>query len=357
MQKPNLGEVLDNLTRPGDLYEVVDAEQRKIRCYACGHRCLIKEGRRGICHVRFNEGGILRVPYGYVGALQADPIEKKPFFHVLPGTEALSFGMLGCDFRCIYCQNWLTSQTLRDDSAGVMPEVISADGLVALAERRHAGSIASTYNEPLITSEWAVDIFKRARRVGLKTLYISNGNGTREVLEYLVPWVDAYKIDLKTMNDANYRKLIGGVLQNVLDTIKHAHELGMWVEVVTLVIPGVNDSTDELWDAARYIRSISPTIPWHVTAFHPDYKMMDVPRTTIDTLLRAAEIGTEAGLHFVYVGNLPGQLRRWEDTRCPGCGTTVIERVGFRIAANHLGPGGTCPSCQTTVPGMWQNST
>jgi pyruvate formate lyase activating enzyme len=354
VEKQSLSEVLDDLTRPGELYEVVDAEQRKIRCTACGHRCLIKEGRRGICHVRFNEGGTLRVPYGYVGALQADPIEKKPFFHVLPGTEALSFGMLGCDFRCSYCQNWLTSQTLRDDSAGVMPEVISADGLVALAERRRASSIASTYNEPLITSEWAVDVFKRARGAGLKTLYISNGNGTPEVLEYLAPWVDAYKIDLKTMNDANYRKMIGGVLQNVLDTIRNAHELGMWVEVVTLVIPGVNDSTEELWDAARYIRSVSPMIPWHVTAFHPDYKMMDTPRTTVDTLLRAAEIGTEAGLHFVYAGNIPGQLRRWEDTRCPTCGTTIIERVGFRITANHLSAEGTCPSCSTVIPGMWR---
>ena len=234
-----------------------------------------------------------------------------------------------------------------------MPEIISADGLVTLAERRHARSIASTYNEPLITSEWAVDIFKRARRVGLKTLYISNGNGTPEALAYLAPWVDAYKIDLKTMNDANYRKMIGGVLQNVLDTIKQAHELGMWIEVVTLVIPGVNDSTEELWDAARYIRSVSPTIPWHVTAFHPDYKMMDVPRTTVDTLLRAAEIGTEAGLHFVYAGNIPGQLRRWEDTRCQNCGTTVIERLGFHIMANHLNADGTCPTCKTVVPGIW----
>jgi pyruvate formate lyase activating enzyme len=190
----------------------------------------------------------------------------------------------------------MTSQTLRDDSAGVMPEIVSADGLVALAHRHRASSLASTYNEPLITTEWAVDVFKQARRVGLKTLYIFNGNATPEGLQYLAPWVDAYKIDLKTMNDAHYRKHIGGVLQNVLDTIKNAHDLGLWVEVVTLVIPGLNDSNEELWYAARYIHSVSPDIPWHVTAFHPDYKMNDVPCTTVDTLLRAAGSGSGAAL-------------------------------------------------------------
>jgi len=352
-KKEALGSVLDSLTVEGQLYEVVDAEQKKIRCYACAHRCLIKEGRRGICNVRYNEGGILRVPHGYVGALQLDPIEKKPFFHVLPGSDALSFGMLGCDFRCGYCQNWLTSQTLRDDAAGVMPEIISADGLVNLTKRYRAKSLASTYNEPLITSEWAVDVFKPARQAGLKTLYISNGNATKEALQFLVPWVDAYKIDLKTMNDAHYRKHLGGVLQHVLDTIKMAHDMGLWVEIVTLVIPGFNDSNEELWDAARYIRSVSPDIPWHVTAFHPDYKMSDVPHTTINTLLRAAEIGAEAGLNYIYAGNLPGQMQNWEDTRCPTCQTTVIRRWGFKVLENKLGADGTCPSCHTKLPGQW----
>lgn len=353
VKKEMLGSVLDALTVEGALYEVEDTEDKRIRCYACGHRCLIKEGRRGICQVRFNDNGVLRVPHGYVGALQVDPIEKKPFFHALPGTDALSFGMLGCDYHCHFCQNWLTSQTLRDDAAGVMPNVISAEGLVDLTKQRRAKSIASTYNEPLITTEWAVDVFKIARESGLRTLYISNGNATPEALTYLRPYIDAYKIDLKTMNDANYRKIIGGVLQNVLDTIKMAHDLGIWVEVVTLVIPGMNDSTDELWDAARYIHSVSPDIPWHVTAFHPDYKMDTIPRTTVDTLLRAAEIGTEAGLNYVYAGNLPGKLQSWEDTRCPTCQTTLIRRVGFTVLENKLGTHGTCPKCQTRIPGLW----
>jgi pyruvate formate lyase activating enzyme len=331
----------------------VDAEKQAVRCTACGHRCLVKNGRRGVCQVRFNQDGVLRVPHGYAAALQVDPVEKKPFFHILPGSAAFSFGMLGCDFHCDFCQNWLTSQTLRDESAGIVPHQLSAQEMVSLALRYSARSIASTYNEPLITSEWAVEIFKLARQAGMRTLFISNGNATREALDYLSPWLDGYKIDLKTMSDKNYRRIIGGVLQHVLDTIQRTHALGMWVEVVTLVIPGMNDSNDELWDAARFIRSISPDIPWHVTAFHPDYKMDDTAPTPISTLLRAAEIGTEAGLNFVYAGNLPGQTQNWEDTRCPACQTAIIRRRGYRITENRIARDGRCPVCGHSIPGIW----
>src|SRR5450432_2187210 len=182
---------LDDMTVVGDLYEVVNADEKKIRCYACGHRCLLKDGARGICKVRYNEGGTLRVPYGYVGALQMDPIEKKPFNHVLPGAQVLSFGMMGCDFHCGYCQNWDISQHGRDPDSGRDPLIVSAEELVATAKARGATALASTYNEPLITSEWAVSVFKAARQAGLHTLYISNGNGTPEVLAYLRPWLDA----------------------------------------------------------------------------------------------------------------------------------------------------------------------
>ncbi len=346
---------LDSMTAAGALFEVVDAEERKIRCLACGHRCLIKDGRRGICQVRYNDRGTLRVPHGYVGALQIDPVEKKPFFHVLPGASVLSFGMLGCDFRCSYCQNWEISQTLRDDAAGRDYMPISADELIALGTRRHAQAVASTYNEPLITTEWAVDVFRRAKGAGMLTLYVSNGNGTREVIDYLKPWIDGYKIDLKTMQDRHYRKVMGGVLQHVLDTIKWVHEAGIWLEVLTLVIPGFNDSNDELWDAARYINSVSPDIPWHVTAFHPDYKMTDPPPTSAATLQRAAEIGTEAGLKYVYAGNLPGRSGEWENTRCPHCQTTLIKRHGFMVHENQLAhTDGTCPTCGTLIPGIWR---
>lgn len=346
---------LDRMTMPGALVEVVDAEQKKIRCLACGHRCLLKDGRRGICQVRFNDGGMLRVPHNYVGALQIDPVEKKPFFHVAPGQSVLSFGMLGCDFRCSYCQNWEISQALRDEAAGRSFTPITAEELIALGRARRTRAVASTYNEPLITTEWAVEVFKRAKAAGMLTLYVSNGNGTPEVIEYLRPWLDGYKIDLKTMQDAHYRRELGGVLQHVLDTIRWVHEAGIWLEVLTLVVPGFNDSSDELWDAARFIREVSPDIPWHVTAFHPDYKMTDRDRTPAETLARAAEIGCEAGLRYVYSGNLPGRTGDWEDTRCPGCGRTLIRRRGFLVMENRLSAsGGVCPGCGTAIPGIWR---
>lgn len=349
----DLGSILDPLTVEGELYETLP--DNAVRCYACGHRCLIREGRRGICQVRFNQGGKLRVPWGYVAALQADPVEKKPFFHILPGVDALTFGMLGCDFHCSYCQNSLTSQAMRDpasDYSAALIRKVSPEQLVKYALRSGAQVVASSYNEPLITSEWAVSVFRQAREHGLKCVYISNGNATPEVLEYLRPYLVGYKIDLKTMQDRQYRKL-GGVLEHVLRSIRLAYEAGLWVEVVTLVIPGFNDSTDELMDAARYIHSVSPDIPWHVTAFHPDYKMIDPDPTSARTLLRAAEIGQEAGLNYVYAGNLPGQVGMYENTFCPHCGARLIERYSYVIQGYHLTPEGTCPKCGTQIPGVW----
>jgi pyruvate formate lyase activating enzyme len=265
----SLVDTLDSLTVQGELVESLPDDA--VRCTACGHRCLIREGRRGICQVRFNQDGKLRVPWGYVAGLQADPIEKKPFFHVLPGAEALTFGMLGCDFHCSYCQNWLSSQALRDPASTRSVEYvrrISPEQMVQFALRAGAEVIASSYNEPLITSEWAVAIFRQANQAGLKCVYVSNGNATPEVLQYLRPHLVGYKIDLKTMQDRHYRRL-GGVLEHVLDTIRMAHEMGLWVEVVTLTVPDFNDSSDELMDAARYIAPSRLPISRHVTAFHP----------------------------------------------------------------------------------------
>jgi pyruvate formate lyase activating enzyme len=346
-------DILDNLTVEGELYEKLPDES--VRCYACGHRCLIREGKRGICKVRYNEGGKLRVPWGYVAALQADPIEKKPFFHVLPGADALTFGMLGCDFHCGYCQNWVTSQAGRDPVSESSVDYIrrcTPEQLVDLAKRSGASVVASSYNEPLITSEWAAGVFGKAKGAGLRCVFISNGNATQEALDYLRPYLSAYKIDLKTMNDRHYRQL-GGVLQHVLDSIKMVHAMGLWTEVVTLVVPGFNDSTEELMEAARYIASVSPDIPWHVTGFHPDYKMTDPPPTTVNTLLRAAEIGQEAGLNFVYAGNLPGRVSEYEDTFCPKCRARLIERTGYVIHAYQITAEGTCPKCGTQIPGVW----
>jgi pyruvate formate lyase activating enzyme len=348
-----MADVLDGLTVEGELYESLG--DGTVRCYACGHRCVIREGRRGICQVRFNEKGKLRVPWGYVAALQSDPIEKKPFFHVMPGSNALTFGMLGCDYHCGYCQNWLTSQAMRDPASDVSVQFIkhiTPQQMVSNAKRTNASVVVSSYNEPLITSEWAVEIFKEAKANGLMCAYVSNGNNTPEVMEYLGPYLSAYKVDLKCMQDKNYRSL-GGVLQNTLDGIKRAHEMGLWVEVVTLTIPGFNDSNEELWDAARFIAGVSKDIPWHVTAFHKDYKMTDPDNTDVRTLLRAAEIGREAGLSYVYAGNLPGQVGEYEDTFCAACNCRLIRRSGYVIREYHITGDGTCPKCNTQVPGLW----
>jgi pyruvate formate lyase activating enzyme len=349
----NLANILDPLTIEGKLYEELD--DGAVRCNACGHRCLIRADRRGICQVRYNKDGKLRVPWGYVAALQVDPIEKKPFFHVHPGADVLTFGMLGCDFHCGYCQNWLTSQTMRDSASDVSINYIqriSPEQLVSYAVRAGAELIASSYNEPLITSEWAVDIFRLAQGAGIKCVFVSNGNATPEALRYLQPYLVGYKIDLKTMQDHQYRKL-GGVLGHVLDSIQLANELGLFVEVVTLVVPGFNDSTEELMDAGHFIASVSPDIPWHVTAFHPDYKMTDPAPTSIATLIRAAEIGQEAGLKYVYAGNIPGRTKEYENTICPNCGKHLIERYSYVVQSYQITAKGTCPRCETSIPGIW----
>lgn len=349
-----LANFLDNLTTVGELYEVLD--DHSVRCYACGHRCLIHEGRRGICQVRFNAGGKLRVPSGYVAGLQNDPIEKKPFSHVLPGAGALTFGMLGCDYHCQFCQNWLTSQALRDPAADLSAQFvrkITPQEIVKQAQRVKASVVVSSYNEPLITSEWAAVIFKEAKRAGLMCAYVSNGNNTPEVMEYLRPYLDAYKVDLKSMNDKNYRSL-GGTLKNTLDGIQRAREMGLWVEVVTLVIPGFNDSNEELWEAARFLVSVSPDIPWHVTAFHKDYHMTSPDNTSPQSLIRAAEIGREAGLRYVYAGNLPGYVGEYESTHCPKCSSLLVKRNGYFIEKNRITAEGKCPKCGEKIAGLWR---
>jgi len=351
VEMKNLQERLDELTIPGRFYEKLDGGA--VRCYACAHRCLIKPGRRGICQVRFNHEGELRVPWGYVSALNVDPIEKKPFSHLLPGTDALTFGMLGCDFHCDYCQNWEISQEFAGLSAHTVHPA-DPETLTRTALHNHAGVVVSSYNEPLITSEWALDVFAAARQVGLKTAYVSNGNATPGMLSALRPHLDGYKVDLKTMQDRNYRKL-GGVLNNVLDTIRTAHGLGVWVEVVTLIIPGFNDDMQELWDAARFLAGVSPDIPWHLTAFHPDYKRTDPPATHAEQLIRAAEIGQEAGLHYVYAGNLPGRVGSLEDTFCPGCGARLIARRGYTLHEYNLSGEGRCQKCGQAIAGVWSD--
>jgi pyruvate formate lyase activating enzyme len=349
---PTLQEVLTVRTREAapELVERIDGH--RLRCYSCGHRCPIPEGAVGVCKVRFNQGGRLLVPWGYVGGVQCDPVEKKPFFHAYPGALAYSFGMLGCDLHCSYCQNWVTSQALRDPMAVAPPTDATPASLVQDALRQGARILVSTYNEPLITSEWAVAIFKEAREQGLVTGFVSNGNGTPQVLEYLRPHIDLYKVDLKSFDDRRYREL-GGRLQPILDTIRWLHRAGVWVEIVTLLVPGFNDSDEELRGLTQFLASVSPDIPWHVTAFHQDYKMTDPANTTAKDLLRAVQIGRDAGLRFIYAGNMPGRVGDLEDTHCPSCHETLISRYGYLIRAYHLTSDGACPGCATKIPGRW----
>lgn len=348
-----LAVVLDRLTTRGELWR---EEGGRARCVACGHRCLIPPGRRGICRVRFNEAGVLRVPYGYVAGAQCDPVEKKPFYHLYPGSDALTFGMMGCDLHCSYCQNWITSQALRDPAAATRVRELTAAQLVEAGLRSGARLMVSSYNEPLITAEWAAAVFQLAARAGLSCAIVSNGNATPEVLDYLAPWLQACKVDLKSFNDRRYRSL-GGTLNQVTQTIRQAHQRGWWLEVVTLLIPGFNDDPIELREAARFLASVSRDIPWHVTAFHPDYRMTGPAATTPRQLVAAAEIGTEAGLRFVYAGNAADRVGRWENTHCPACGRELIQRSGFTIGRYRLTPEGRCPDCNEHIPGVWPGPT
>jgi pyruvate formate lyase activating enzyme len=260
--------------------------------------------------------------------------------------------MLGCDLHCSYCQNWVTSQALRDPDAAVPPRDTTPESLVQDALRQGAQIVVSTYNEPLITVEWAVEVFTRARQQGLVTGFVSNGNGTDRVLEYLRPVIDLYKVDLKSFDDRHYREL-GGRLQPILDTIAWLHRAGVWLEIVTLLIPGFNDSDAELHGLTRFVAGVSPDIPWHVTAFHRDYKMTDRPDTAVAQLMEAAAIGKRSGLRYVYAGNRPGHVGDLEDTRCASCGATLVERQGYFVERDVVSGRGTCPACRTSVPGIW----
>ncbi|PKM96736.1 MAG: AmmeMemoRadiSam system radical SAM enzyme [Elusimicrobia bacterium HGW-Elusimicrobia-3] len=321
----------------------------RVRCLACAHRCAVPEGGTGICGVRFARGGALRAPWGYVSGAAPDPVEKKPFFHVLPGARTLSFGMYGCNFRCGFCQNWQLSDL--GSAAGAEPEEVSAAELAAAAKGAGARLLVSTYNEPLITAEWAAAVFAEGKKLGLRAAFVSNGYATPEAAALLRPVMDFWKVDLKCFSPENYSKVCGARLDRVLDGIRVIREAGFWLEVVTLLIPGFNDSDGEIEKMAGFIAGLSPDIPWHLTAFHPDYKMAAARPTPPETLARARSLGLAAGLRYVYCGNVRGA--QGQHTACPACGKEVIKREGFAVTANLLGPGGACP-CGQKIPGVWE---
>jgi pyruvate formate lyase activating enzyme len=350
-----LADVLEARTAEAAPELVTAIDGMRLRCHACGHECPIPDGAYGVCRVRVNRGGRLLVPWGYVGGVQCDPIEKKPFFHAHPGALAFSFGMLGCDLHCSYCQNWVTSQALRDPGAVAPPMDVTPGELVRDALRLGGRVMVSTYNEPLITSEWAVAIFREAREAGLLTAFVSNGNGTSRVLDYIAPWIDFYKVDLKSFDDRHYRQL-GGRIAPILETIAALHRMGIWLEIVTLLIPGFNDSPEEIERLTAFVAGVSPDIPWHVTAFHKDYRMTDPANTTPQMLMEAADTGRRNGLRYVYAGNLPGQVGDLEDTRCHACGALLVKRYGYLVQQYRLSADGTCPDCGTAIPGRWGTS-
>ncbi|HDP35403.1 MAG TPA: AmmeMemoRadiSam system radical SAM enzyme [Candidatus Hydrogenedentes bacterium] len=321
------------------------------QCLACAHQCRIKPGRGGVCGVRLNRDGVLYAPDGYVAGLQVDPIEKKPFYHVLPGANALSFGMLGCNFHCDFCQNWISSQMPRAEEQVSGIRAVSADRIVNTAREQDAPIIVSTYNEPLITADWAARIFEKAKEHNLLCGFVSNGFASEEVVRFLRPVMDLFKIDLKCFTDDGYRSL-GGRLQPVLDAIERAVAAGFWVEVVTLVVPEFNDSARELSGIATFIAGVSPDIPWHVTAFYPTYKMTDRGPTALRQLDRAYDAGKSAGLRYVYAGNMAGRVANREHTYCHHCNALLIERVGFHVQKNRL-DNGKCPECGAAIPGKW----
>ena len=321
-----------------------------VRCNVCSHRCLVRPGRRGICGVRENRGGaLLATAYGNVVAAALDPIEKKPLFHVAPGSTAWSIATPGCPFHCTFCQNWALAQGPRL-GLDLPVQRLSPEEVVRQALALRAGAIAYTYVEPTVFLEFALDTGLLARSAGVRNLWITDGYATPEAIALLATFVDAANVDLKSFDEGFYRRLCGARLAPVLEAILAMRAAGIWLEITTLVIPGHNDSTDELGAIAGWIaQRLGPETPWHVSRFHPAFKMADVPPTPLPTLRRAAEICREAGLAHVYVGNAPELAA--EDTWCAGCGTLLVERHGYR-ARSHLTPSGACPACGRPMAGI-----
>lgn len=329
------------------LYE--PAEAGRVRCNLCAHRCLIAESKFGVCSVRENRGGkLVTHVYGEVIAAHVDPIEKKPLFHFQPGTRSFSMATIGCNFRCGFCQNWQISQAGKKE-ADFGGQPLSPEEAVQLAVGQNCRSLSYTYTEPTIFFEYAYDTMRLAKKRGLANVFVTNGFMTAEALEVLKGSLDAANVDLKSFRDETYKKTCGGRLQPVLDSIKLMKKLGIWVEVTTLVVPGLNDGEEELSGIARFLAGVGKDLPWHISRFHPDYNYTDAPPTPVETLRRAYELGREAGLNYIYIGNIGGES---EDTVCPSCGTTLIRRRGFSVTENKVRDS-TCPKCGTRIPGFF----
>ncbi|MHC1595758.1 MAG: AmmeMemoRadiSam system radical SAM enzyme, partial [Candidatus Syntropharchaeales archaeon] len=329
------------------LYEKL--ADKKVKCHLCNHFCTIAENKRGICSVRENRDGVLySLVYGKLVASGVDPIEKKPLFNFLPGTKSFSIATAGCNFRCLWCQNWEISQIARTSKDIPGQDTTPAD-VVALAIQQDCRTIAYTYTEPTIFMDFAIDVMKLAHKSGIKNVFVTNGYTSEEALREIAPYLDAGNIDLKAFKDETYRKMCGAKLEPVLETIRLYKKLGIWLETTTLVVPTVNDSEDELKSIARFIADVGVEIPWHISQFYPTYKFLDAPPTPISTLHRAREIGIEEGLRYVYEGNVPGTGD--ENTYCYRCKELLIERYGFKILENRI-ENGRCFNCKAEIDGV-----
>jgi pyruvate formate lyase activating enzyme len=336
------------LIKEAILYEKMAGDE--VECHLCHQGCRISQNKRGLCGVRENRGGVLyTLVYGAIIAENVDPIEKKPLFHVYPASRSFSIATVGCNFRCDFCQNYNISQLPREGGKVVGQEVTPAD-VVAQAIKSGSRTIAYTYTEPTVYFEFALDTARLAHERGLKNVFVTNGYLTAEAIEAIATYLDAANVDLKSFREEFYHDHCGAHLQPVLDSLKKMKDLGIWVEVTTLLIPDLNDSAEELADIAAFVHSLGAETPWHISRFHPQYKMKERPPTASSALQRACEIGRKAGLKYVYVGNIPGS--EGENTSCFNCGRLLIERYGFRIKNVTL-KGNACPRCGTVLEGIF----
>jgi len=324
---------------------------KTVQCFLCKHHCLIADGKQGICGVRENRGGTLySLVYGEIVASHVDPIEKKPLFHFLPGSTSYSIATYGCNFKCLNCQNADISQAPVEQGI-TRGHYTPPQEIVKQAVAHGCLSIAYTYTEPTIFFEYAFDVAKLAANQGLYNIFVTNGYVEKEPLQDIAPYLNAANIDLKSSNREFYTKICGGKLDRLLASIKLYFDLGVFIEITTLVIPDYNDSESDLNGVARFIANLDPTIPWHISRFHPQYKLIDHRSTPINTLLRAYNIGKEAGLQYVYLGNIPGTH---ENTFCPSCGKKLITRSGYFIVSNELEGKTSCPNCGIKIPGLFK---
>ncbi|MFP4014375.1 MAG: AmmeMemoRadiSam system radical SAM enzyme [Chitinispirillaceae bacterium] len=326
-------------------------QDQTVLCSLCSHRCRIPSQQYGFCSVRKNVGGKLYTyAYGKTVSEQVDPVEKKPLFHFLPASTTFSVATIGCNFRCGFCQNWNISQAEKGDIEGKWGRPADPQEIVDRALQAGCKSISFTYTEPTIFFEYTFDIARLAKENGLKTIFVSNGYMTDEALDVISPYLDACNIDLKSFRDDYYRKLCKARLEPVLDSLQKIVQLGIWLEITTLVVTGENDSVEELRNIASFIAdNLDSSVPWHVSRFFPQYELTSLPPTPVSTIEKAVRIGAESGLRFIYAGNVGGDT----DTLCPVCGETLVHRSGYRTDRLWI-ESGRCRSCRTEIRGVWE---